>query len=93
MEGPAAIFGGSAATAPAGTGGAFASGGTLVNGLLVNFNNPGQAFLTGVTPTTDRAPDVIEKMAFDPGWGPTSCSACSASSPITSLLASVDRVF
>jgi hypothetical protein len=68
VEGPAAIFGGSTATAPAGTGGAFASGG-IVNGLVVNFNNPGQAFLTGVTPTTDRAPDVIEKVAFDPGWG------------------------
>jgi hypothetical protein len=69
VEGPATIFGGSAATAPAGTGGAFASGGTVVNGLLVNFNNPGQSFLTGVTVTTDRAPDVIEKVAFDPGWG------------------------
>jgi hypothetical protein len=69
VEGPATIFGGSAATAPAGTGGAFTSGGTVVNGLLVNFNNPGQSFLTGVTVTTDRAPDVIEKVAFDPGWG------------------------
>jgi hypothetical protein len=68
VEGPAAIFGGSTATAPAGTGGAFTSG-SIVNGLVVNFNNPGQAFLTGVTPTTDRAPDVIEKVAFDPGWG------------------------
>ncbi len=68
VEGPATIVGASTATAPAGTGGAFASGG-LVNGSVVNFNNPGNSFLTGVTPTTDRAPDVIEKVALDPGWG------------------------
>jgi hypothetical protein len=68
VEAPATLFGGSTATAPAGTGGAFASGG-IVDGLEVNFNNPGAAFLTGATITTDRAPDVIEKLAFDPGWG------------------------
>src|SRR5262249_28419933 len=39
------------------------------NGQLVNFNNPGGSFLTGATIATDTAPDVIEKLAFDPGWG------------------------
>src|SRR5262249_10213291 len=69
IETPATIFGGSTATAPLGLGGAFTSGGTVVNGQLVNFNNPGGSFLTGVTVATDTAPDVIEKLAFDPGWG------------------------
>ena len=68
VESPAAIIAASTATAPLGAGGAFASGG-LVNGLVVNFNNPGGSFLTGATITTDVAPDIIEKAAFDPGWG------------------------
>jgi hypothetical protein len=68
IESPAAIIAASTATAPAGLGGAFASGG-LVNGVVVNFNNPGGSFLTGATVTTDQIPDIIEKAAFDPGWG------------------------
>jgi hypothetical protein len=68
VEDPAAIVNASTATAPAGTGGTFASGG-VVNGIVTNFVNPGNSFLTGVTVTPDRAPDVIEKAAFDPGWG------------------------
>jgi hypothetical protein len=68
VEAPAAIVAASTATAPNGLGGTFASGG-LVNGLVVNFNNPGGTFLTGATITTDQAPDIIEKAAFDPGWG------------------------
>src|SRR5262249_40027850 len=40
VENPAAIFVGSTATAPLGTGGAFASGG-IVNGTVVNFVNTG----------------------------------------------------
>jgi hypothetical protein len=41
-----------------------------VNGLLVNFSNVGSGgFLNGVTVTTDVAPDVVGKLAFDPGWG------------------------
>jgi hypothetical protein len=68
VENPATIVGASAATAPAGTGGNFTSG-SLVNGVLTNFNNPGSSFLTGTTITTDQAPDIIEKAAFDPGWG------------------------
>jgi hypothetical protein len=68
VESPAAIVGASTATAPSGLGGAFNSGG-LVNGLVVNFNNPGGTFLQGATITTDQAPDIIEKAAFDPGWG------------------------
>jgi hypothetical protein len=68
VESPAAIVGASTATAPGGLGGTFNSGG-LVNGLVVNFNNPGGTFLQGATITTDQAPDIIEKAAFDPGWG------------------------
>ena len=69
-ENPAAIFVGSTATAPLGTGGAFASGG-IVNGQVVNFVNTGGGgdFLQNVNVTTDQAPDIIEKAAFDPGWG------------------------
>src|SRR6267142_638460 len=61
---------GSTATAPLGLGGAFASGG-IVNGTVVNFLNTGGGgdFLQNVNVTTDQAPDVIEKVAFDPGWG------------------------
>jgi hypothetical protein len=70
VENPAAIVVASTATAPAGLGGAFASGG-IVNGTEVNFTNTagGGGFLNGVAVTTDQAPDVIEKAAFDPGWG------------------------
>ena len=69
VEAPAATVAASTATAPGpgGLGGTFASGG-LVNGLVVNFSNPGGTFLTGATITTDQAPDIIEKAAFDPGW-------------------------
>jgi hypothetical protein len=70
VENPATIFGASTATAPLGLGGAFASGG-IVNGTVVNFLNTGGGgdFLQTVNVTTDQAPDVIEKVAFDPGWG------------------------
>jgi hypothetical protein len=68
VESPAAIIAASTATAPTGVGGTFASG-DIVNGIVVNFNNPGGTFLTGATITTDQAPDIIEKAAFDPGWG------------------------
>jgi hypothetical protein len=70
VEAPATIFAASTATAPLGTGGAITSGGTVVNGLLVNFSNTGGSpFLTGATIATDTAPDIIEKVAWDPGWG------------------------
>jgi hypothetical protein len=69
VENPAAIVVASTATAPAGLGGAFVSGG-IVNGIEVNFANIGAGgFLNGVTVTTDQIPDIIEKAAFDPGWG------------------------
>jgi hypothetical protein len=68
VENPATLFAASTATAPAGTGGTFASGG-IVNGVVTNISNPGGSFLTGATITTDQAPDIIEKAAFDPGWG------------------------
>jgi len=60
------VFGG------AGTG-AIGNGGTL-NGLIVNWANPGNTFLSsGALPTntftTETAPDIIGKVAFDPGWG------------------------
>ncbi len=68
VENPASIVGASTATAPAGTGGTFASGG-IVNGVVTNFSNTGSSFLSTVPITTDQAPDIIEKAAFDPGWG------------------------
>ena len=70
VENPAAIVVASTATAPAGLGGAFASGG-IVNGTVVNFVNTGGGgdFLQNVNVTTDQAPDIIEKASFDPGWG------------------------
>jgi hypothetical protein len=70
VEAPAAIVSASTATTPLGLGGAFASG-SLVNGVIVNFNNvgPGSGFLTGTSFTNDVAPDVIAKLAWDPGWG------------------------
>jgi len=53
--------------------GAVANGGSL-NGLIVNWANPGNSFLSsGALPTntftTETAPDIIGKVAFDPGWG------------------------
>src|SRR5262245_14912220 len=70
VENPATVFAASQATAPAGTGGAFANGG-IVNGTVVNFVNTGAGgdFLQTVNVTPDQAPDIIEKAAFDPGWG------------------------
>jgi hypothetical protein len=70
IEAPAAIISASTATLPLGLRGAFASG-SLVNGVIVNFNNvgPGSGFLTGTSFTNDVAPDVIGKLAWDPGWG------------------------
>lgn len=69
VENPAAIVGAGTATAPTGAGGAFASGG-IVNGNEVNFANIGSGgFLNCVTVTTDQIPDIVEKVAFDPGWG------------------------
>jgi hypothetical protein len=69
VENPATIFGGSIATGPLGLGGAFNSGTSVVNGLEVNFVNTGNSFLNGVAVATDNAPDIIGKLAFDPGWG------------------------
>jgi hypothetical protein len=41
-----------------------------VDGVLVNFSNVGAGgFLNGVNVTTDQAPDIIAKAAWDPGWG------------------------
>jgi hypothetical protein len=52
--------------------GAIANGGTL-NGVIVNWANAGNAFLgSGAfanTFNTETAPDIIGKLAFDPGWG------------------------
>ena len=81
VENPAAIVGASTATAPLGTGGAFPSGG-IVNGTVVNFVNTGGGgdFLQNVNVTTDQAPDIIEKAAFDPGWGHYEITGCSGSS-------------
>jgi hypothetical protein len=53
-----------------GTGGI--GNGVFFNGLEVNIANAGGGFLgsSGIanTFTTDAAPDIIEKVAFDPGW-------------------------
>jgi hypothetical protein len=52
--------------------GGIASGG-VINGQIVNFTNAGSSFLGqgGFTNSfnTDTAPDIIEKAAFDPGFG------------------------
>jgi hypothetical protein len=60
VEAPAALVGGGVGS------------GTAVNGVIVNFANAGGSFLgsSGLanTFTTDAIPDVIEKVAFDPGW-------------------------
>jgi hypothetical protein len=52
--------------------GAIANGGSL-NGLIVNWANPGSSFLGSGgfanNFNTETAPDIIGKAAFDPGWG------------------------
>jgi hypothetical protein len=52
--------------------GAIANGGTF-NGLIVNWANAGNSFLgSGAFANnfnTESAPDIIGKLAFDPGWG------------------------
>jgi hypothetical protein len=52
--------------------GAIANGGTL-NGLIVNWANAGNTFLGqggfANNFNTETAPDIIGKLAFDPGWG------------------------
>ena len=52
--------------------GAIGNNGTL-NGLVVNWANPGNTYLgSGAFPNnfnTEAAPDIIGKLAFDPGWG------------------------
>ena len=41
-----------------------------VNGLAVNVTNTGTGgFLNGVPVTPNQAPDIIEKVAWDPSWG------------------------
>jgi hypothetical protein len=71
VEAPAAIVYSSA--------GAIGNGGTA-NGWIVNFADPGNAILNnGVSSnatslpasnfTADNAPDIIAKVALDPGWG------------------------
>src|ERR1700722_17869997 len=41
-----------------------------VNGLAVNVTNTGTGgFLNGVPVTPNQAPDIIEKIAWDPSWG------------------------
>ncbi len=52
--------------------GAIANGGSL-NGLIVNWANAGNSFLGSSSFVnnfnTETAPDIIGKLAFDPGWG------------------------
>ncbi len=52
--------------------GAIANGGSL-NGLIVNWANAGNSFLGSGgfanNFNTETAPDIIGKVAFDPGWG------------------------
>lgn len=50
--------------------GAIANGGSA-NGWIVNFANPGTGTLNngGGNFTADTIPDIIGKIAFDPGWG------------------------
>jgi hypothetical protein len=62
------VFPGTMTAAGIGNGG-IGSGGSL-NGLIVNWANTGASQLPGTsTFTPDAAPDVIGKIAFDPGWG------------------------
>jgi hypothetical protein len=53
-----------------GTGG-IGSGG-FINGAVVNFANAGNQFLGGSNAfnnfTIDKLPDIVEKVAYDPGW-------------------------
>jgi hypothetical protein len=64
LENPAELVYASAGATP--------NGGSL-NGLIVNWANPGNTFLgSGAFPNnfnTETAPDIIGKAAFDPGWG------------------------
>ena len=52
--------------------GATGNGGSL-NGLIVNWANPGNTFLGSGSFVnnfnTETAPDIVGKLAFDPGWG------------------------
>lgn len=44
--------------------------GQVPNGVEINANNPGGSLLnSGVSYSNDILPDVIGKIAFDPGWG------------------------
>jgi len=52
-------------------GDAIANGGTI-NGMIVNWANNGNSFLSSggfAQFNTETAPDIIGKAAFDPGWG------------------------
>jgi hypothetical protein len=68
VENPATLVTASTASAATGAGGTFANGG-VVNGSVVSFSNPGSSFLSTQNITDDQVPDIIEKAAFDPGWG------------------------
>ena len=82
VEAPAQlVYGGAGAVSCGGTGAPAPASGTgcgNINGLAVNFQNaatggPPSGFLGsgafGNTFTSDVAPDIIAKAAFDPGWG------------------------
>jgi hypothetical protein len=41
----------------------------IVNGVIANWTNPGGSFIGSLNSfTTDTIPDIIEKLAYDPGW-------------------------
>ena len=40
-----------------------------VNGVVANISNIGTGFLNTVPVTPELAPDIVDKAAFDPGWG------------------------
>jgi hypothetical protein len=65
------VFANGAVAASTGNG-AIGNGGTF-NGLIVNWANAGNAFLGSGSFVnnfnTETAPDIIGKVAFDPGWG------------------------
>jgi hypothetical protein len=65
------VFANGAVAAATGNG-AIGNGGTF-NGLIVNWSNAGNSFLgSGAFANnfnTETAPDIIGKLAFDPGWG------------------------
>ena len=69
VEAPATLlFAGTATAAALGNGG-FTTNSTF-NGLIVNVANPGAGTLNNTgTFTADVAPDIIGKVALDPGWG------------------------